>query len=57
MSEKKVETFRLTDLGLYTDTLEELKTEIMAMVSRISDPKTLELIHRFLVRILRDKKE
>lgn len=27
MSEKKVETFRLTDLGLYTDTLEELKTE------------------------------
>ncbi|MCR5160838.1 MAG: hypothetical protein K6C06_03615 [Lachnospiraceae bacterium] len=27
MSERKVETFRLTDLGLYTDTFEELKTE------------------------------
>ena len=37
--------------------LEELKTEIMAMVSRISDQKKLELIHRFLIRILRDKKE
>jgi hypothetical protein len=37
--------------------LEELKTEIMAMVSRISDPERLELIHRFLIRILRDKKE
>lgn len=37
--------------------MEELKTEIMAMVSRISDPERLELIHRFLIRILRDKKE
>ena len=37
--------------------MEELKTEIMAMVSRISEPKKLELIHRFLIRILRDKKE
>ena len=37
--------------------MEQLKTEIMAMVSRISDQKKLELIHRFLIRILRDKKE
>ena len=27
MSDKKVETFRLTDLGMYADTIEELKTE------------------------------
>ena len=37
--------------------VENLKNEIIAMVSKISDPKMLELLHRFLIRILRDKKE
>lgn len=37
--------------------MEQLKTEIVDMVSRISDRTTLELIHRFIARILRDKKE
>lgn len=33
--------------------MEEIKTEIIAMVSRISDPEMLELIKRFLIRIMR----
>lgn len=39
------------------DKVENLKKDIIAMVSRISDPKMLELLHRFLIRIMRDKKE
>lgn len=37
--------------------MKKLKTEIIAMVSSVSDLKKLELIHRFLIRILKDKKE
>ncbi len=34
--------------------MDEQKAEIIAMVSKISDRKTLELIHRFLIRILKE---
>ena len=33
--------------------MDEQKTEIIAMISKISDRTTLELIHRFLIGILK----
>lgn len=34
--------------------MEELKSSIIVMVSGITDIRTLELVHRFLKRILRE---
>jgi len=49
---RKEHTFYYKDGRGVIQGMRDTKTEIIAMVSGISDSRKLELIHRFLVRIL-----